>query len=297
MGVNIDTARFLIEAKNHGVTFDKMATIGRSTLFVSPDEINDLITTYGASLSGAIMPGQTGHSFADDFFRILGANDISSIDISGYEGANILHDMNQPIPGYLTNSFDVVYDGGSLEHVFNLPQGLKNCMEMVKVGGHLIIETIANNVMGHGFYQFSPELFYRCLSPANGFQVERMIIYEMRPDKKLYNVIDPNDLKCRVELCNRFPTFLYVQSRRVALQECFAQPPQQSDYEICWSSGVGDVNRQSGESESADLRGKVRKYIPGRAFDFLRYMYHIKYLILRGYYKRPFMRSYYKELK
>ncbi len=30
-------------------------------------------------------------------------------------------------------------DGGTLEHIFNVPVALKSYMEMVRVGGHLIL--------------------------------------------------------------------------------------------------------------------------------------------------------------
>ena len=56
-------------------------------------------------------------------------------------------------------------DSGSLEHVFNISQALRNCLEMVESGGHFISIGPANNAMGHGFYQFSPELYFRILSP------------------------------------------------------------------------------------------------------------------------------------
>lgn len=298
MGVNVNTARFLLEAKIQGVTFDNLATIGRSTLYVSTDDMIGLMSTYDVSPSKTFNNTGSSHTVADDFFGMLGAKNITSIDISNYEGANTLHDMNLPIPDDLANSFDVVYDGGSLEHVFNFPQAMKNCMEMVKVGGRMIIETMANNLMGHGFYQFCPELFYRCLCPANGFHVERMIIYEIRPNKLLFNVIDPSDAQSRVELCNGFPTFMYVQAKRDALKQCFAEYPQQSDYEICWHNGIGDSDRHVSRSTVA---GKWRntcvlKYAKcvKRA---LRRVYNCKYTILRSHYKRPFKRSYYKEFK
>ena len=40
---------------------------------------------------------------------------------------------------------------------------------MLTVGGSIFVNTPANNMMGHGFYQFSPELMYRIFAEANGF--------------------------------------------------------------------------------------------------------------------------------
>jgi len=42
--------------------------------------------------------------------------------------------MSQPIDTIHKNKYDLVFDGGTLEHVFNFPVAIKNCMEMVKVG-------------------------------------------------------------------------------------------------------------------------------------------------------------------
>ena len=99
--------------------------------------------------------------YAEKFFQILGASHITSFDKSDYQVATCLHDMNAPIEGSLKNRFSVVLDSGTLEHVFNFPQAIRNCMEMVKVGGHFIQITVANDFIGHGFYQFTPELMYR----------------------------------------------------------------------------------------------------------------------------------------
>ena len=44
---------------------------------------------------------------------------------------------------------------------------------MATVQDHFVRITPANNFFGHGFYQFTPELFFRIFSAANGFEVER----------------------------------------------------------------------------------------------------------------------------
>jgi hypothetical protein len=74
--------------------------------------------------------------------------------------------------------FSVVYDGGTIEHVFNAVQAFKNGMEMVRVGGHFIQVNPANNFMGHGFWQFSPELIYRVFSAENGFNIRGVFLHE-----------------------------------------------------------------------------------------------------------------------
>jgi len=91
------------------------------------------------------------------------------LSASNYDGVNVLRNLNEPVGSELFEKYDCVFNGGLLEHVFNFPVALKNCLEMVKVGGHFITITLANAQFGHGFYQFSPELFYSALCARTAF--------------------------------------------------------------------------------------------------------------------------------
>src|SRR5207253_612765 len=137
--------------------------------------------------------------------------------------------------------YDTVLEAGSLEHIFNFPTALKNVMQAVKIGGSLFIQTPADNYFGHGFYQFSPELFYRALSAENGFEVRRMHLLEhFYPchffATQTYEVTDPAKLRRRVTLVNNRPALLLIEARRVAEKPLFATTPQQSDYFALWQN-------------------------------------------------------------
>ena len=130
--------------------------------------------------------------------------------------------------------FTVVFDGGSLEHIFNFPVAIRNCMEMVQCNGHFIGIVPCNNYMGHGFYQFSPELFFRIFTEENGFKMEKMILYETSPMARWYQVFDPQEIGRRVEVRTRRNTLLIIQARKVAVKSLFTTTPQQSDYAAIW---------------------------------------------------------------
>src|SRR5262245_61422406 len=129
--------------------------------------------------------------YAEPFLEMLGASEICSFDASGYENATHIHDLNLPIAENIKNRFSMVLDGGTLEHIFNFPVAIKNCMEMVEVGGHFIGVTPANNFCGHGFYQFSPELFFRIFCAKNAFKLVRMVLFEETHAKQWFDVSDP----------------------------------------------------------------------------------------------------------
>src|SRR5690606_18138908 len=136
---------------------------------------------HAAALPGAprILRAYKFHDYADDFLRdALGARELDVMDYSAYEGAAVIHDLNQPVPGALHERFDAVIDGGALEHIFNFPVALSNLMNMTKPGGRVFLFLPANNLCGHGFYQFSPELMFRVFTEANGFETERVTLWE-----------------------------------------------------------------------------------------------------------------------
>lgn len=190
--------------------------------FAAANEVDDLMSQAGG--------------FAEPLLEALGAIEICSFDASAYEGASHVHDFNSPIDTSFKNRFSAVIDAGTLEHIFNFPVAISSCMEMVEVGGHFIGITPANNWAGHGFYQFSPELFFRIFSQPNGFRIVRMIMFENRPSARWFEVADPDAIKERVSLINAEPTFLLVLAKKVASVQIFGAPPQQSDYVALWKS-------------------------------------------------------------
>lgn len=185
------------------------------------------------------------------FAGALGAKNVSSMDVSTYEGATLIHDLNQPVPPELEERFDVVIDGGMLEHIFQFPVAIDNSMKMLKPGGHLILLTVANNNYGHGFYQFSPELVHRVLSPENGFEIARMIAlenglgrssllgvkYDFYMNGPWFDVRDPAEIQERVTLLNHKPVSLFVLARKKNRAVLFRTIPQQSDYVPQWQAG------------------------------------------------------------
>jgi hypothetical protein len=88
--------------------------------------------------------------------------------------------------------------------------------------------------LGHGFYQFSPELYFRVFSEKNGFRMVKMVIFEDRPYAPWFEVRDPETLGKRVELCNRKPTYIAVIAQRTKAVPIFAASIYQSDYVKTW---------------------------------------------------------------
>ena len=95
-----------------------------------------------------------------DFFGIWGKKIISVMDVDDYEGADIVFDLNlRDFPNDLKARFDLIVDGGSLEHCFNISSALNSMSEMLAENGVIFHSNPANQMLDHGFYQISPTLY------------------------------------------------------------------------------------------------------------------------------------------
>ncbi len=271
MGIIKSNVNLLLSGKKRGVDFTKVATLGHLKWYVSKKELKESTDFYKIDISKVEETLSTS-KYSDAFFHeVLGVKSLTTIDNSNYEGANISHDLNTPIPKSLEGLFDVVLDSGTLEHVFNFPVAIENCMKMLKLGGTLFICTPANNYMGHGFYQFSPELFFRILDKENGFEIKNTILVkhpyagaELSSNQKIYQVLDPNILKQRGILIGRKPILLMIEAKKISNLEIFAKSPQQSDYTKIWSDfeKKEKIGSSGGRKESLKkVLGSMPKFI------------------------------------
>lgn len=256
MGLDINGTRFLLYCRTLDVDFTRTAMIGRQNLHLRPRDLNSVFESFGLKVDNLQLNSiftQTD-GYAEPLLTCLGAKEVHSFDKSGYEGATHLHDMNREMPERFKEQYTAVLDGGSLEHIFHFPVAIKNCMEMVSVGGHYLAITPANNFLGHGFYQFSPELYFSIFTRENGFELTSVIAFEDRPDAKWYSVKSPVELRGRVTLTNSAPVYLLVVAKKLAHARIFETTPQQSDYLASWREESTSPNAPKKKSPSATAK-------------------------------------------
>ena len=245
--------------------------LGRQDLLMQPGDLAKAFAKLGLDLprDAAEELFREEDGFVEPLLRLLGADDAHSLDGSDYERPTLVHDLNEPVPDDWHGRYSLVWDGGTLEHVFNFPVAIRNAMQLTEVGGHFMGMTPANNWMGHGFFQFSPELWFRVLSPENGFEVVWMLIKASRhPASRWYRVRDPMEAGERVTLTSRNRGTIYVLARRTENREVLAEAPQQSDYAQAWATGAVD-RRRSMLGLKARLRTALNERLSTRLTDAL----------------------------
>jgi SAM-dependent methyltransferase len=248
MGLTYYDAKRLWEARLSDVSFDNIITCSHLQLYLHASELDSLRQEHRVKHNRSVEIPLRNYRFgeyADRFWQeFLDVKNVQTMDYSEYENASIVHDLNHPVPERLHGQFDAVIEAGSLEHIFNFPVAIANLMRMTKAGGRVFLSTPANNLCGHGFYQFSPELMYRVFSPENGFEQTKVVFIEgsypsmeRTPIRGAYQVADPATVHSRVGLVSERPVTMIVDSKKTRDVEPFAEPPQQSDYVVAWETG------------------------------------------------------------
>jgi hypothetical protein len=266
MGLLFADMKQLIECRD-GKSGGAAATLGHLSLYLHRREIGKMRSLIkDAALARSWCDSYRWGQTADTFFRdVLRMDTVDSIDFSDFEGATIVCDLGVPVARELHRKFDLVVDGGTLEHIFMIPTAFANMMNMTRLGGYLYIHGNCNNQTGHGFYQFSPELMYRAFGKANGFEPvvrlarARYFGAELTGNHAVYDVVDPVDVGRRVTLISRQPILVMTLARRISDVDPFTQPVLQSDYVIRWE---GKTLSETRARTALWLKAAVRRHTP-----------------------------------
>lgn len=190
MGISAPIFTYLASEATAQVRRGRCLTLGRQYVPFSVEQALAL-----AAREGAIaMPDGNHYQFPEDhpllgtvaanqllapdgtitdkaLFNLLGFREVLNLDVSAFEGATLLADLNEAgAARKLGQKFDLVFDGGTMEHVFHVPNVLANIFDLLEVGGCVLHWSPSNNHVDHGFYQFSPTLFCDYYS-ANEFEI------------------------------------------------------------------------------------------------------------------------------
>lgn len=227
MGIDIHCLRFLEYARKMSGEMGSTLTIGHQGVHIPRRYLQRFL---GASAPTSCFSG----AYADDLLlECFDATDVSSIDASDYEDATYIRDLNIPLePSF--PEFDSVLDAGSLEHVFDVRVAFANVARCCKVGGQILHVLPANNQVGHGFYQFSPEFFFSLYGEARGFADTEVYLAEQSNLNIWWKVAPPSGINRSTTLSSN-ETYVLVRTRKTSVVS-EATPVQQSDYVARWES-------------------------------------------------------------
>jgi SAM-dependent methyltransferase len=185
MGISKGGYALLCELKRDTLHLgSSILQLGRQHTFVTTTQLLKTYRRFGLSCDISPMDFNSQRpGYVDDLklFRTLGFSTVHSLDASDFEGATYVHDLNKPVASELAKTFDVIYDGGTTEHIFSVPTVLQNIFTLLKEEGVVIHHSPSHNHVDHGFYMFSPMFFYEWYR-ANSWEILKSYIIEYGPN-------------------------------------------------------------------------------------------------------------------
>jgi hypothetical protein len=246
MGLDVHGINFLRFASKLQ-PFGRVATIGRQGLHVPKGALKAIM-----ALDYEVDYGE----YCENFLRVhFGARDVVSFDYSGFEGATHIFDLNKPIE--IEDRYDTIIDGGTTEHVYNAPQALKTYSQMCVEGGQILHIVPANNFCGHGFWQFSPELFFSLYSTINGYTETQVFLANVTEPRYWYEAVSERN-GARIDVISSQPLYALVRTKKST--KFSHENIQQSDYLYDWEEKQNERSRNAAEHATEEVKKSTSRF-------------------------------------
>lgn len=269
MGIVQGTARLLIEEAMERSFHGSVLQLGRQDIKVSPSRLLAISGEAGfngskvtVGLSKDINRNEEAFVPSENFFRYLGFSEVLSLDYSDYEGAEIIFNMNsKELPEHLRDRFDAVVDGGTMEHVFDVVQFLKNASEMLRVGGRIIHISPVSNQINHGFYCFSPTFFIDYYK-ANNYLLQKCYLLRYPENNiSVCNCLEERTYDLIGKIIDPQIFYVFVIATKTGKNTGEITLPQQNAYTMRWGGNTVQTVSRHSKFRSA-LKGLLKKTPP-----------------------------------
>ena len=171
-----------------------LLTLGNQDVWADYEQLKSFFESLECPYAEAAVRPHTSRLFAEradardfvharTFFEMMGIKEYNDLDKFEDDAPSILQDLNAPVPPELEGRFNLIIDGGTMEHVFDVRQVLENVVRMCRESGWVVHLSPSSNYVDHGFYSFSPCFFYDFYE-ANGFGdsiTERLVPARLLP--------------------------------------------------------------------------------------------------------------------
>jgi len=177
MGINIQALKLILHENSLIPLYGKILLIGRSTVTIDYATVKMLFRQFTLKppieiRNRSVTKHQNSIYGVDDraLFSAISSKitEIDVLDVSNYEGANIIFDLNTSAPATLRGKYDFIYDSSVLDNLFNPAQALVNISNMLSGKGRYIGLNVASFYPG-AMVSCHPEWFYSFFA-ANSYR-------------------------------------------------------------------------------------------------------------------------------
>jgi hypothetical protein len=147
MGLDLLAATFILNEHKYRPIKGRILTIGRQSIGLTAAQMDRLLKVYG-------IPKRRGHVYRpegstvgvvrssdmisqESFFGAFTDAEVRSIDVSDYEDADIVCDLQGHVPKELYENADFIYNGSCLDNIFDAPAAVRNMTRLLKKDGRV----------------------------------------------------------------------------------------------------------------------------------------------------------------
>jgi SAM-dependent methyltransferase len=193
MGIPIQVAKMLIEENKFSPIDGEFLTFGKQTVCVDKERLVSLLKKNGIDhrpvhdfFSDGKLDTKTRHgnnTIEDvDFLKLFTNINYNCMDISDYETASIIHDLNYPVDKALHEKFNFIFTGGCTDNVFNPVSLVMNSSRLLKHGGRVAHYEAFQGVLG-AYSMISPEWWFSYYAANDFDDVKVYVCHHAEPSK------------------------------------------------------------------------------------------------------------------
>lgn len=189
MGMNLNGPIYLQRKGFLTPERNKILDIGpQNVLFVREDQIREFIERQGgANRSGVALDAEIERlvyfSTPRPDERTMLLSEITDLTNIEYNSVDVCPGLKTTIldlnfdfaPNDMLEHYDVVFNFGTTEHIFNQWNCFEFMHDTLKVGGVVYHQLPASGYLDHGYYCYTP-LFFQEMAQANGYVIEHMAV-------------------------------------------------------------------------------------------------------------------------
>jgi SAM-dependent methyltransferase len=185
MGILPQVATLIVREHKHRPITGDVLLIGRQTVMLSEPDAMALLRREGVPVRpGFVSEGDhqtiAGQGFISDrsFFSMFTDARVFALDVSDYEGAEIVHDLCFELPDKYAGIADFIFNGSCLDNLFDPARAMRSLSKMVRPGGRMMDIEHGTPVNG-AFICYSPEWFFDFFA-ANNYADCQIIVGKFR---------------------------------------------------------------------------------------------------------------------
>jgi hypothetical protein len=273
MGIDAHGLLALEYASKKGANFNKVCTIGRQQIQIDKTFYSKLLNKTGNINRMKMLNkfnGEIYFEFYEKLFKYLFESKVTdSIDKDSYEEASIIHDMSLPFSSksqIQNQKYSLIIDFGCLEHVFNVAVAFHNVINLCEKSGTILHVLPSNQMVGHGFYQFSPEFFFSMYSAERGFEDTEVFISELNNPFKWFRVPSTIELKKRGCYSSTGDLYVIVKTTKNTSDDStlLTNPISQSDFVNTWENSTNPKNEGSQKTGNISPMNRLKSFIKNK---------------------------------